>query len=197
MPVGRVLGESMDIYEFHDSDDIGKEEYDIQGENYKILIDLCCKYSSIVSFLIFDEKTDLVKQFDKYRISECEIPQCVHRSYRADVCDENLSHEVPVYYYRLCPELCELLANAVNGVFEWIYAWGFDNPEDITFYREDGSVFFISVVHDGYCALLPNENEDTGCVTNDSLWNWRDTEQEVEKGYIVSKGIKWPINPML
>lgn len=57
-----------------------------------------------------------------------------------------------------------------EGVFEWLYGWGFKNPDDPTFYRSDGSVFFVSEIHEGICAIMPREEEPVEELLREIPW---------------------------
>jgi len=70
----------------------------------------------------------------------------------------------------MCPELCELLLKITDSIFKWIDGWGFKNPEDPCFYRDDGSAFFTSVIHEGVVKLTPRENEDVSKIISNPLW---------------------------
>ncbi|MBE6625537.1 MAG: hypothetical protein E7622_07885 [Ruminococcaceae bacterium] len=57
-----------------------------------------------------------------------------------------------------------------DSIFKWIDGWGFKNPEDPCFYRDDGSAFFTSVIHEGVVKLTPRENEDVSKIISNPLW---------------------------
>ena len=66
--------------------------------------------------------------------------------------------------YVVCDDLFNEMLEISDSLFKWIYGWGYTNPEDPTFYRDDDSVFFLSVIHDGECYLMPRVNEDVTAV---------------------------------
>lgn len=47
---------------------------------------------------------------------------------------------------------------------------GFKNPEDPVFYRDDGSVFFSSIIHDGKCFLFPTDSENISDIVSSDHW---------------------------
>lgn len=158
----------MEKYVFYDTDYEGNEEYDIRGEAYEQLIRICCQYSTVLYLKYMQpdlQAVDLLKSFEIEKPQNISEDPVIHLPY----CDKR--------YYRVCPELCEVLLHVADGIFEWLSGWGFENPEDPTFYRSDGTVFFVSVVHNGFCALIPREDEDLGGLlqavewrTGDNIW---------------------------
>ena len=126
----------MEKYIFLDTDIYGQKEYDIRDNEYEELIYLCCKYCKIFSMVITNPSNTVVDQLMPYQTS---APNKVLLSF-PDYDDQKAS----IVYYRVCSEVREILTKAVGGIFEWIDGWGFTNPNDPTFYREDGSVFFTS-----------------------------------------------------
>ena len=57
-------------YRFCDTDETGWDKYDIEGENYHILIDVCSRYCTSVSFDIYPqyENAEYLLQIQKYLI---------------------------------------------------------------------------------------------------------------------------------
>ncbi|MBE6638041.1 MAG: hypothetical protein E7616_01085 [Ruminococcaceae bacterium] len=161
-------------YYFYDAkcgDDI-YEEYDIKDEAYKELLRLCFSYCDMVSFYIHDPgKIDLEKELEPYRIPVSDIKFDKHRYF--DIYPYTRSR---YRFYRLCPQLKELMENHADSIFEWLDGWGFHNPEDPAFYRSDGSVFFASVIHEGELRLTPREGEDITALLQLSVW-WKDHRQ--------------------
>ncbi len=75
-------------------------------------------------------------------------------------------------YYRLCPRLCEILICSAKSIFEWYQIIGeYNNPENPTFYRPDGSVFLESNIHEGELILYVNEDEDVSEVVSLPGWS--------------------------
>ena len=153
-------------YRFCDTDDTGWEEYDIEGHDYRALIDACCQYCSIVSFDIYPEYADaeyltqiqkcLVKRDDTYRVVTEEFGSYVTGSDKR--------------YYTVCPEMCDLLKKETS-IFSWL--WKENNPfhfENLTFYRNDETVFFESITHEGECYLYAKETEDISQIVSNKLW---------------------------
>jgi len=153
----------MEKYVFRDTDISGHEEYDIRGAEYAQLIQVCCRYSSTLSLIITKPDTEIVQKLGAFEISKPEQVSFVYSHYGRDF-------PVGERFYRVCSELCELLIQLVGGIFEWIDGWGFQNPSDPVFYRENGSAFFTSTIHDGICELMPQTGENIASVIENPLW---------------------------
>ena len=155
------------ILMFHDWNPVSNEEYDISGTEYCDLIEICCRYSSTVSFIIKNKDEPVCLLLEKFRI---EKPKNINYHFKNYGLGELTNEEIGVLYYRVCPELNELMINDCDSFFEWINGWGYNNPEDPTFYREDGSVFLTSTIHEGEIKLTANEKEDVSLFVNDERW---------------------------
>lgn len=156
----------MKKYVFYDTDITGQEEYDIAGEDYRELIQICCKYCTIVSLRITHAETSFVNELEKYRIPKDKNITFVYKHYYG-ISSKNPTE---VKFYRICPELYELLLKISESVFKWIYGWGYTNPEDPAFYRSDGSVFFSSIIHEGECTLTPINGENISKIIEKGHW---------------------------
>ena len=152
----------MKKYVFYDTDIEGNEEYDIREEAYETLMRTCCQYSSTLSVGYW--RSDL-KVFQALQAFEIEKPQNILAEQAYYAPDRQMR------YYKVCPELCDVLLKAAGGIFEWIDGWGFHNPEDPIFYRSDGTVFFTSVIHDGVCAIMPRDDEDVEQLLGAVAWH--------------------------
>ena len=158
----------MEKYVFFDTDIDGNEEYDIRGEAYKTLIRTCCEHSAVLYLKYTQPNLPIADQLKKYEINK----------------PSNIPNDTVIYgpycerhYFKVCPELCEILLNATEGIFEWLNGWGFQNPDDPTFYREDGSVFFASEIHNGLCVLIPNNGENVEELLRAATWEIADETQ--------------------
>ena len=160
----------MEKYVFYDYDlDDGNEYFfDITGDDYKRLIETCCKYGAVVSFAFFREykEISLAKELEPYQINRPDnitCPLCNNKRF-------DLIREAEIRYYRVCPELYWVLTHYISGIYQWTQEWHFSNPEDPTFYREDGSVLFTSIIHDGDLFLTPIEDEDVSDILSVDGW---------------------------
>lgn len=157
-------------YVFYDTDFYGTEERDIRGEEYEKLIRICCKYSSVLCLKYLDVSVQAYSNLMDFEITKPENILIGTSNDRG--CFEKR-------YYKVCPQLCAALLNVADGMFEWLNGWGFKNPENPIFYRSDGTIFFMSEIHDGVCAIMPREDEDIDEVlyaikwcTGDDIRSW-------------------------
>ena len=162
----------------------GSISCDICGKQYEDLIRLCCKYSGVFSFIVQVPAMEVAEQLEKFRI---ERPENIEFSHNHYITNENT--EPGGRFYRVCPELCEFLLDKADSIYEWINGWDFENPEDPTFYRKDGSVFFTSVIHEGEVFLLPRDDEDVSIVINNDYW------REVEPDSIIASRLEHMLHP--
>ena len=148
------------MYYYHDYDDYKNEDITIEGEDYAELIETCFRYSSYFS-LSFASK---------------EIEQRVMKSLtplRRDT--ENRSDLKYRCFYKCTEEAKTLFLTNTNDLFEW-RKLEFDNlfnPENPRFYREDGSVFFWSEIHEGNCYLYNNADEDVTSIVSKRGWQYK------------------------
>ncbi|MBQ9744289.1 MAG: hypothetical protein IJW19_04100 [Clostridia bacterium] len=148
----------MGYYRFYDTDPYGNEEYDIAGEQYRELIRVCCEHSKYMSFIIYDKRVSGYDELCKYKIESIEYTP-----------EDKYSRKYEILYCSICKGLQNFLMNNVDSVFEWILGRGFSNPEDPMFFREDGTIFFSSSIHDGIITLRPREENVSNIVCN-PLW---------------------------
>ena len=158
----------MTRYVFYDTDVTGKEEYDIGGQDYATLIKICCKYCSTLSFRVSHTDTSFVEKLERFAVNRNNELHNVYEHYYGNNPKDN--ELIEIRYYKVNKELEEFLLSASNSVFDWIYGWGHTNPEDLAFYREDGSLFFYSTAHEGVCVLTPNANETVDEIVSNGLW---------------------------
>ena len=169
----------MDKYVFYDADLSGFEEYDIQGEAYETLIRTCCQHSSVLYLKYTWPESPMAKVLEPFEIERppeiLEDPwsgQAPPIEYLSDCSVEEIA-KLTWYkkrYYRVCPELCDLLLRTASGIFAWMNGRGFNNPEDPIFYRSDGTVFFDSEIHEGVCAITPRPDENVDALLQAVDW---------------------------
>lgn len=149
------------IYKFYDTDPMGVEEYNIEGQEYINLIEVCCRYCKTLSLIVTNNNSELLHKLKKFETHKSPKISFGFPHY------ENTS--IIIKYYNVCPELCDIITSNTSDIFCWINGWGFKNPEDPTFYREDGSVFFTSTIHEGECTLIVND-EDVSTILYNNHW---------------------------
>jgi len=168
-------------YKFFDTDIYGTAEYDIRGDELRALFDKCFEYSQFLSldfnYLLrvcsgisyCDVVNDpYLKQLDTFRIS---MPHNAPKyKYINDKKYDAEGDSPSVRYYRLCPELKELLLSMVSGIFDFGSSKGRIVPEDPIFYRSDGSMFMFSEIHEGEVVLIPRNDENVLDIVSNELW---------------------------
>ena len=160
------------IYKFYDTDNTGTEEYEISGKEYKKLIEICCKYCTVLSLVVTNPNSNILKKLRKYEIKKSDNISFNYEHY------SNLP--VIVNYYTICSELREIILADTNNIFCWINGWGFTNPEDPTFYRNDGSVFFTSTIHEGECTLMIKDENVSEIISNPH-WKMKSSDTMTEQ----------------
>ena len=184
----------MKKYAFYDTyDNPEYQEYELKGEAYKELMQLCFRYCDTMSllqwhripnvseenekfFTISPQSILIGKRFEKFQI---DPPENINWSFSHYVCSaprknpqENFIRiaETSVKHYKLCPELFELMTTITHDIF-W---WADDNKngllEEPCFFRADGCCFFNSIVHEGELFLYLKEDEDASKLFSLSKW---------------------------
>lgn len=162
------------IYRFRDTDSTGREEYDIEGDEYQSLLDICFRYCDSVSFIVRIDPFahDIFPPaLDKHQRPQPMSIENVYSHYGMNGQFHKQDNLYEVRCYQLSDEVQQYLRVHVHSMFEWINGWGNTNLEDPAFFRSDGSVFFQSIIHEGECFLLPNDNEDISCVIKNPNWS--------------------------
>ena len=151
---------------FYDWDPYTDEEFDLCGVAYKALIDFCFLYSKTVSFMDFYSNT-IPSWLKKYEIDQ---PKEITVSYFDLGIGKKDQSELNLHFYRACPEIHKWMLESANGIFEWLNGRGFHNPENPIFYREDGSIVFCSVIHDGELFVQYRKDEDVLSMISSAPW---------------------------
>ena len=116
--------------------DFGDEaDLDITGENYRMLINACFDYAPFFSSTIF----------------EADIPELRPYIWRVQVeedCFKPGKHYKTVYYH-CCQGSKDYLCQTPHSLFYWKGSWL--TPENLCFYRADGSILLRSIAHDQDC----------------------------------------------
>lgn len=73
--------------------------------------------------------------------------------------------------YHCCEETKKILLSTCKTLFSWLAHGPNHMPEDLTFFREDGSVFMEQMSHERECALFPHENENIDAVLRTGAWS--------------------------
>lgn len=169
----------MKKYVFYDTDLTGQAEYDIAGENYQLLIRCCFQHCHSVSVMVESNQISemhILNELDKYRILTTPEAEAAYRGkyghyWQKEVVPRNNNPLCEIRQYILCPEVEQIFLKVADSIFSWLCGWEFRNPTDPTFFREDGSIFFASVVHDGECRLFIRETENAESILAIKGWS--------------------------
>lgn len=140
-------------YYFQDWDDETGEELRIADGDYSILIDLCFKYASSFSL-----------SFLSHQLQGAGFPLT---PYQVD----GPRDEKVCCHFKCSDEAKRFLKERVHDFFGWVYTVDRNTPEDLTFYRNDSSVFLWSQTHEGICALFPHHGEDVSACISKPGWH--------------------------
>ena len=145
------------VYHFQDTDHTGFEEYDVTGDDYIALIKFLFSKAKYLSLYLTEPNTSVEQRSQPFAI-ECPSIITFDRPFSYwGVSRERIGEE---RYYQACPELQDIFIQEVPSIMQWVDCWGCSNPTDPVFFREDGSLLFTSIIHEGYCDLYLNEGEE-------------------------------------
>ena len=156
----------MYIFVDHDDNDPSKE-YDISGQDYERLIDncfRCCHYFSL----------NANRSGTAFDLPEKEL--AISAAQQRDRYGNK-------HFFYCSDKARQYLLSKANSLFSWI-TWGDQNqtagllPEDLCFYRSDGSVFLWSETHEGVCGLYPRSEEDVSEIVASSRWLERNDNKQ-------------------
>ena len=152
-------------YYFYDTDETGTAEYDLSGNAYRVLMDLCGKYCTTVSFM---DRTHS-KRWEAIEAYRIPIPDYVSAMYRRHYALDDEAQSVQCI--RVSDEVLRFLSDHADGVFDRKYG-----VEDLALFREDGTTFFTCISHEGECILTPRDSEDVEGLVSNGQWitnRWR------------------------
>lgn len=162
-------------YKFYDFDPINGEEFDITGEDYIELMNLCIKYSKTVcfrKFVHFRYNSFVPERLEKYRLP---INKNTMKPYYANYgpwCFKDIDDaKEQLYLFELSKEVCEWILSTADGIWDWDCGSDKELPADPVFFREDGSKFFDSIIHEGEISIYPIEGEDVSSVVSKGNWH--------------------------
>lgn len=133
---------------FFDYDDILDKDVEIKGKSFELMLDICFRYSERFSFYFDDCNPRVFPGLDTYMVSK----------------RRTLPIGRPcggwIKIYSCCEESKKEILNVSDNFWDLWGAWTVHNPEDLTFYRSDHTVFFISDMSEGYGTFYPRRDED-------------------------------------
>lgn len=148
----------------------------MNGEDYKALIDLCGKYGATFALDVPPkEDVQVIDALEKFR-----IPTPDNITYKFDSMtyinlETKTAVDSEIRFYKVTPELCSVLKEAVFSIYDWIYGYeNFKNPGDLMFFRADGSPLFTSCIHEGELYLHLRDDENADAVLSHCNWRLED-----------------------
>ena len=144
--------------------DDGQSEDDLTGKEYQLFLNICFQYCASVSFILtqgihaaFGDAI-IPAELEKYRIPTTRKVQATHGMHSE------------AHHFRLCKESQEIIRKMSPSLYSWTCDEFYRNPEDLTFFREDETVFFESVTHEGEFYLRARDDEDVSALVSDPRW---------------------------
>ena len=161
----------MALYKFYNANTAGTQLYDICGTRYRRLLKACFLYSASVAMWVRAD-TELDMQHIASFRRKVTPPIKAHYDYYDDFTqgDTDRTNTFRLVRYLLTPDVKRFILNRTDSIFKWTCALGSDNPEDLVFFRPDGTVFFALYSQEGVCTLNPIEGEDISPILMDPHW---------------------------
>ena len=155
------------MYIFYDSDEQGNE-IPFSGQNFENFLDMCFQYSDCFSFMYDSEFDDFESVAGDFFIRDF-IPSCSTEilqipNFLNSKADETIFQcrlAFPggrLLFFRCCEASKKMILDFSRDLWEFSADNG-SMPEDLTFYRTDGSTFFTGLIHEGEAFLFPKDTE--------------------------------------
>ena len=160
------------IYDYNSETDI---EQDLTEKDYINFLETCFRHCASCAFIVHDYKylkpAFVIPELEKYRIPVADyvINAYSHYGFESELRINHHGHH-EIRHYKLCTESCALIRCVTNTLFSWLCDSDFQNPEDLMFFRDDGTVFFDSVMHEGYATVYVKDNEDISDLLLNPYW---------------------------
>ena len=141
------------------------ETYDISGSYYREFIETCCRYSAYFSFRRYQYKTLLWEPEPKAFPSDKDL------CFISRLFDSGIDL---LYVFKCNERTKNFLQTYTKGLQYWYNMEGvygnLNMPEDLSFYREDGSCLFYSQTHEGDIKLFLRDDEDFSNIIVQPGW---------------------------
>jgi len=157
--------------------DTENDEDTIANSNLIKLYDICFKYCESFSVIFFTslnpenawddcEKMNYFSEFSSLATKIMNTKEWPgHRG----------KHEAVLMILPCNEQTRKLLETVTTNIRDFVGCWGVNNPEDIAFYRSDGSAMFYSTIHACIFHINADDNEDISEVL--SILKWNECEQ--------------------
>ena len=156
-------------YEFYDANIAGTRLYDIRGTRYRRLLQACFRYSASVVMCVHVDADIDTPRIASFRRKVTHLVKAQYAHY-GDFTEGDIdqTNTYQLLRYLLVPEVKRFIMHRTDSIFKWTRAN--ENPEDLTFFRPDGTVFFSLRVQEGVCTINPEEGEDVSRILSDPGW---------------------------
>ena len=148
------LGDNMK-YTFFSRDYFANSgDYDFSKLHYLAIIDFCFTHSWCFSLVFWDDHYGTDRTLNSWNIPN---PGFLFQN------ETNPSRRL---FFSCCKESRDFILRETSSIFDFVWP----KPEDITFYRRDGSVLFDSIAHEGECSIFPRLHEDISEILAHGHW---------------------------
>lgn len=138
---------------------------DIKGADYLELISTCFLNSYYFSLIYFKESRN-IDELDSHLIKELYSDEWPGTP--------GTSHGGIMKIYKCNYDTERIIKTHVKSLFSWNTYFGDNNPEDISFYRKDKSIFFYSIIHEGECFIINTGKECVKSIVCKNGWEYQD-----------------------
>lgn len=147
---------------YHDGNSVQEDALvnTIRASAFLELLRVCCKNSAYFSLLHYVQQ------------SEEKLPLPIYRK-------AFLPHTLCKCFYSCNEKTVSLLHSIEDDLFEWVRFDEPVKPENLTFYRQDGTVFFWSETHEGVCAMFPRGREDVSVLLAQGGWEYHSAAEKL------------------
>ena len=140
----------MKLYSFFSRDYFSNNgNHSISGDHYYVLLNHCFQFSRFFSITAHKKDCILIKELEHLQVTTVPF------SITQNLCNARI-------FYSACKQSHDILVSCGQNLLDDVYGQEEYHPENLSFYRADGSVFFEALNHEGeYCLYLrPEENID-------------------------------------
>lgn len=159
-------------------------DYDFSREHYVELLEYCFRNCGIFS-LQFMFENDLTKKLRKWEI---ENPGFAF---------QNETRPLNRHYYCADHSTHDFLLNITSSIFDFYASPQHPYPEDIVFYRKDGSILLDSVAHEGECSIYPYSVEEAMPIIRHGHWLYMEGGNYFEEGIPIAPAKEHQLPPMM
>lgn len=154
------------MYKFYDSDEQGNE-VPFEGKDFENFLDMCFQYSDYFSFMYDSDPACLKTAADDFFIRAfsssgitrvVQVPNFLNNNENEIIYQCRLVPNVQLLFFKCCNASKKMILDFSRDLWAFCSCNG-SMPEDLTFYRKDGTTFFASLIHEGESFLFPKDTE--------------------------------------